>query len=158
MLPIRKILCPTDFSQPSNEALKQAVELAEHFGAELMIVHIIPRIPLPACDPSDYPDLETRDFNLSEYEDALSRIAHRKLREIISAQLPHHIQSSPVVLSGDPASMIASTAADSEVDLIVVATHGHTGWRHFVFGSVAEKIVRLSACPVLTIHAPSKRE
>jgi nucleotide-binding universal stress UspA family protein len=155
MLPIRKILCPTDFSGPARIALHEAVEIAGHFGSELLLVHVVPEVPALPCDPADYPDLELPDVNLSDYEDMLSRSAGRKLRDIVLIDIPEGTKTRAIVEAGDPAMTVVNVAAREEVDLIVVATHGHTGWRHFVFGSVAERIVRLAPCNVLTIHSPS---
>jgi nucleotide-binding universal stress UspA family protein len=69
-------------------------------------------------------------------------------------RLPEALKMRKLVLTGNPGDEIARTAEEEGVDLIVIATHGLTGWRRFISGSVAEKVVRLSSCPVLTIPAP----
>lgn len=146
MLPIKKILCPTDFSEPSHEAMKAAVELASHFGAEVILFHAVPVLPPLPADPNFVL------FGVEEYERALQEDAEQKLKEILEQFVPKGIASRFVVTRGDAATEIVRAAEAERADLIVIATHGLTGWRHLVFGSVAEKVVRLSPCPVLTIR------
>ena len=146
MDPFKRILCPLDFSDPSHEALKKATELASHFGSELLILHVIPAVPLPA-DPNYI-------FSaVDDYEDALHQDAEQRLAEVIAKQIPKGINCRPLVRHGDPASEIVLAAEEEKVDLLVISTHGHTGLNHLVFGSVAEKVVRHAHCPVLTIRA-----
>ena len=147
MLPIKSILCPTDFSPPSQVAIKAAVELASHFAAEICLVHVIPPIPLPSSDPA-------YDFELPEYEKVLHSDAAQKLSALRDEVVSGKLSVRTLIGHGPAADEIVLIAAKEQVDLIVIATHGTTGWRHLVFGSVAEKVVRLSPCPVLTIRAP----
>jgi nucleotide-binding universal stress UspA family protein len=72
--------------------------------------------------------------------------------------VPPDVIAHPVLASGDPPREIIRAAEDQKIDLIVIATHGHTGWGRLLFGSVAEKVVRLAPCPVLTIKAPPAEE
>ena len=72
----------------------------------------------------------------------------------LADKVPGGIGVTTRVIEGNPADQIVDFAKENEMDMIVMATHGLTGWRHFIFGSVAEKVVRLSRCPVLTIPAP----
>jgi len=152
MLPIRKICCPTDFSEPAQEALKVACEMATHFGAELILVHVV--TPIPVIPIHDDPT----SFNLPLYEKEMEQSAVRGLQQIQQERIPPAIRSSTVVLQGDPASRIVSLAEDENMDVIVIATHGFTGWRKFMFGSVTEKVIRLAACPVLSIRVPPQTE
>lgn len=147
MIPFKKILCPTDFSDPSYEGLKRAVEMATHFGAEICLVNVVPVMPPLPPDPNFA-------FEVPEYERALHADAERKLDEVMTQHIPGDVKIHAVVRHGDVAGEILRVAQDEKVDLIVIATHGLTGWRHLVFGSVAERVVRLAQCPVLTIHAP----
>lgn len=147
MWPFQKILCPTDFSEPSYEGLQRGVELASHFGAELLVVNVVPVIPPLPPDPNFA-------FEVPEYERALHADAERKLSEIVQQRIPTTVKAQAVVAHGDAADEIVRIAQEEGADLIVIATHGLTGWRHLVFGSVAEKVVRLAQCPVLTIRAP----
>jgi len=145
MLPFKKILYPTDFSDPSYEALKAANELALHFSAELCVVHVVSPVVQSPADPSGSALLV-----LQEEEKA----ARSSLEEVVTKRIPKKLLVHQVVVLGAAAEEIIQVSQEERVDLIVIATHGQTGWRHLVFGSVAEKVVRLAPCPVLTIRAP----
>ena len=153
--PISKILCPTDFSDPSLEAIKAAVELAKHFDAQLLLVHIVPAIPRPVWAGRLFEDRGAFEPDLSEYEDALRTCAQQKLYEVVKQHLPSTLESRVIVGEGDAANEIVRIAEDERVGMVVIATHGLSGWRQIAFGSVAERVVRLSCRPVLTIRAPS---
>jgi universal stress protein A len=156
MLPFKKILCPTDFSDPAAEALQRAKELALHFQAKLLIVHVAPPVPVPyqpITAPAPAPEL-TPIFNTPSYQLEIINSAEKALKELIEQHIPPGIEVQALVATGDPASEIVNLAAKEGVDVIVIATHGQTGWRRVVFGSVAEKVVRLAKPPVLTIRAP----
>lgn len=155
--PISKILCPTDFSDPSLEAVKAAVELAKHFDAHLLLVHIVPAIPRPAWADRLFEDRGAFEPDLSEYEDALRTCAQQKLYDVVKQHLPCTLESRVIVGEGDAANGIVSIAEDERVDMIVIATHGMSGWRQIAFGSVAERVVRLSSRPVLTVRAPREK-
>jgi nucleotide-binding universal stress UspA family protein len=77
---------------------------------------------------------------------------------VMQERISDEVKVSTMVKLGSAADQIVSTAATEKFDLIVIATHGLTGWRRFVFGSVAEKVVRLAECPVLTIQQPKQTE
>ena len=149
MLPFQKILYPTDFSDPSYEALKAANELALHFSAELCVLHVVTPVSRAPADPSGS-DL----LILQEMEKA----ARESLEEIVKRRIPKELLVRQIVVLGAAAEEIIQISEKEKVDLIVIATHGQTGWRHFVFGSVAEKVVRLAPCPVLTIRAPHEED
>ena len=147
MLPFRKILHPTDFSAPSQEALNAAKELAAHFSAELVIVHVVSAVPL-------LPVMEgTSSFDVETYQAELVACSRQALEDLLSRHFPQGGVRSDL-LHGNPADQIVRIAEKEGIDLIVLATHGQTGWRHLVFGSVAARVVRLAPCPVLTIRAP----
>jgi universal stress protein A len=149
MLPIKKILTTTDFSDASYEALDRAVELARHFGAELLLLYVVPPIPTLHAGHT---------FSIGDYEDALRSNARERLSQVIDKRVPRELASLQIVGYGDPAREIVATAHEQNVDLIVIATHGLTGWRHIVFGSVAESVVRHSEHPVLTIRGRGGRQ
>ena len=151
MLPFKKILCPTDFSEPSLEALQYGVELALHFVAELHIVHVIS--PVPPEYPYPTPPFIS-GYDLASYQQELTASAENALKALVAQKVSPQVRTLATVVTGDPALAIVRMAEQEGVDLIVIATHGQSGWRHFVFGSVAEKVVRLAPCPVLTIRAP----
>jgi len=84
--------------------------------------------------------------------------AKTTLEQVMQERISDRVKVSTMIQVGSAADQIVNTAAAEEFDLIVIATHGLTGWRRFVFGSVAEKVVRLAECPVLTIHQPKEKE
>ncbi|MEW5826349.1 MAG: universal stress protein [Candidatus Bipolaricaulota bacterium] len=145
MLPVKKVLCPTDFSDPSARGLAAAVEIAQAENAELLIVHVVGTIPAVES-PSG-----AAAFDIASYQDELVRSARAALEERRRRRVPEGVKARTLVSVGDAAHEIARIAEDEGVDLIVVSTHGKTGWRERIFGSVAEKIVRLARCSVLTI-------
>ena len=155
--PISKILCPTDFSDPSLEAVKAAVELAKHFDAQLLLVHIVPAIPRPIWAEQLFEDQGAYESDLAEYEEALHICAQQKLYEVIRQHLPPSIESRVIVAEGDAANEIVRIAEDERVGMIVISTHGMTSWRQVAFGSVVERVVRLSCRPVLTTRAPREK-
>ena len=155
MLPFKRILCPTDFSEPALTALKRAEEMARHFGAELIVAHIIPPVP----GPHSFPDPQAAfNFDVPLYQQELAIYAEKVLKELVSHQLSPEVRTRDLVSTGEAAPEILRIAAEEHVDLIVIASHGLTGWRRLVFGSVAEKVVRQAPCPVLTIMAPQAEE
>lgn len=152
MISFKKILCPTDFSEPSLEALLAASDLASMFSSKLVVLHVV--APVPSIPPGLG---RTMTFNLNEYVTQLEGSALRKLKEIVGERVDPKIDVQIEVSSGNAADEIASTAREEKADLIVIATHGSSGWRRFVFGSVAEKVVRQISCPVLLIHPQAEK-
>jgi len=146
MLPIKKIFCPTDFSKPSYEALKVADEMALHFSAELILIHVVTPI---AVNPVH---VDPTGFNLPQYEkerEASSKIA---IQQVSKEKISEGVNCQTIVVLGDPAYKIVALSSDENADIIIIATHGLTGWRKFIFGSVTEKVIRLANCPVLSIR------
>jgi nucleotide-binding universal stress UspA family protein len=152
MLPFKKILCPTDFSEPAFAALKRAEELARHFEAELIVAHVIPALPGPHSFPDPQAPL---NFDVPLFQQELAIKAEHMLKELVSH---HKVESRNMVTTGDAAPEILRIAQEEHVDLIVIASHGLTGWRRLVHGSVAEKVVRQATCPVLTIAVPPEAQ
>ena len=148
MFPLKTVLCPTDFSEPAREALRIAGELAAQVGAALLLVHVVPVLPALPSDPNYV-------FKVPEYERLLHNDADEKLAQLLR-QMKDGADVRVMVGHGDVAGEIVRISETEKADLIVIATHGTTGWRRFVFGSVAEKVVRLAKCPVLTIRNPQE--
>jgi universal stress protein A len=150
MFPFQKILCPTDFSEASLCGLKMASEMAEKFGSEVIILYVNKPInTLPA------PQIEAREVLLDtvEFEKQVDREARRHL-EIVAADLfPAGVEPRLETRLGQPSEQIIKVAADEKVDAIFMATHGRTGLKHIVFGSVAERVVSRAGCPVLTVRS-----
>ena len=152
MLPFKKILCPTDFSEPAFVALKRAEELARHFAAELIVAHVIPTLP----GPHSFPDPQAAlNFEVPLFQQELAIKAEQMLKELVSH---HKAETRDLVTTGEAAPEILRIAREEHVDLIVIASHGLTGWRRLVHGSVAEKVVRQATCPVLSIAVPPETE
>ena len=148
MRPIKNILCPTDYSNPSREAVELGCEFAARFGATVHLVHSV-EIPPPPGVP--HIGATVAPYDTSEYESALRQSAEENMSTLAEAfagkaEIVRHL------LEGKPADMIIETANNVDADLIVIATHGLSGWRKLLFGSVTEKVVRRSPCPVLTVN------
>jgi nucleotide-binding universal stress UspA family protein len=145
VLPFRRILCPLDFSEPSKKALEAAIELAGQFRSELVLVHVVPpAAPGIPADPM---------FAFAGHEDYAKAMRVRAEEQLtLAAQgVPQGLQSRNVIGTGHAADEIVRLANEELADLIVIATHGLTGWRHLVFGSVAEKVIRFAGRPVLVV-------
>jgi universal stress protein A len=153
MLPFKRILCPTDFSEPALVALKRAEELARYFSAELIVSHAVREVPGPHAY-SDPP--VATSFDVPLYQQELAIYAENLLKDLVSHQISPEVRTRDLVTTGAAAPEILRIAAAEHVDLIVIASHGQTGWRRLVSGSVAEKVVRHAPCPVLTIMAPAE--
>ena len=149
MLPIRRILCPTDFSDPAANCVQTASELAQHFDAELLLVNVVPVVPTLPPDPNYV-------FKVPEYERFLHLDAEKHLSEVQEKLVAKNVRVRTMVGHGPAAEEIVLIASQEHADLIVIATHGSTGFERLMFGSVAEKVVRLAACPVLTVRKTQK--
>ncbi len=149
MLPIRKILCPTDFSEPSYKGVAVAEELAAHFGAELILVTAVE--PVHFAMEAEYPTKDWAENLQKEMVRQAASSLEKVKKEKISAGIPTRLS----VVYGNAAEEITGLAKKEGVDLLVIATHGWTGWRRLVFGSVAERVVRIAGCPVLTVTGPA---
>jgi nucleotide-binding universal stress UspA family protein len=135
---IHHLLTTTDFSAPATQAVTAAFELAQTFGAKLSLLHVI-EVPVYAIEVA----LPLED---------LERDARRELALLLPEAEAAHVDVTRLVAMGVPYQKIVETATAEQVDLIVMATHGRTGLSHLVLGSVAERVVRMAPCPVLTIR------
>jgi nucleotide-binding universal stress UspA family protein len=143
---IQRILFPTDFSQSAQQAQNYACELAKKFGAELHAMHIVPD-PLPVPGPEGSWILPDESVPARKHE------AELELAVRMEAALAGDVKVVRSVPVGKPVQVIIDYAKTHEIDLIVIGTHGHTGLSHLLLGSIAEKVVRLATCPVLTVHS-----
>ena len=142
---IRRILFPTDFSEPAAEAQKYALTLADQLGAELHLLHVVvpPVIPFPDSSTSwTMPDIGL----IAPVKEAERRFS----TEISSWGGERRVVST--VITGFAVEEIVKYAEEHQIDLIVAGTHGLTGLSHLLIGSVAEKLVRVATCPVLTVR------
>lgn len=153
MLKLRRILFPTDFSRRSERSLDMALEVADRFEAELHMLHAI---VLHADDPNDpahlFPDPE-------EIRQRLEEIADRRMATSIASRGERGVQVIRSRRRGiSTAPVILEHADEIGADLIVMSTHGRRGIEHVLLGSVTEEVVRLAACPVLTVRADAEVE
>lgn len=149
---ISRILVPTDFSERSTEALEYAISLAKSLHADLILVHVLEPFPYAAVNGMAFINFFEERL-IPEAQALLDHLSKRPLREKLSVET--HLTT------GIPSREIINLAEREGADLIVMGTHGRTGINHLMAGSVAEKVVRLSPYPVLTVHsrpATSKRE
>ncbi len=148
MIDLKRILLPTDFSKFSHVALKYAASLADKFGAELYLLHVIQNIGLLIPDmvsvtPPVMPDPEQMG---SAVREALGRVVKENGLDRLKVQTE--------VREGTAFYEIIQFAREKNIDLIVMGTHGHSGLVHVLLGSVTEKVVRKAPCPVLTVRHP----
>ncbi len=143
-MPFRKILVPTDFSTCADQALERAVQLARLTSAELHLLHAyelpttLGAIDVPLALPQEFFD-RIREAAQSQLEQRMKKLTLEGLRARAHLTLD------------TPSRAILDVAAKLGVDLIVMGTHGRTGMKHVLLGSVAERTVRLATCPVLTV-------
>ncbi len=152
MIEIRKIIVPTDFSENSLRALELGNEFGTRFGAEILLVHILesPIYPTTVFGAGATQLPAIREEMRANVNEQLERIAKEKT--------PDGVVARGIVREGSPFIEIMALAEEEKADLIVIATHGHTGLKHMLLGSVAEKVVRKAPCPVLTVRAAGDQD
>jgi nucleotide-binding universal stress UspA family protein len=150
MIGYKKILIPVDFSPHSAEATRVGVDLAKRFGASLTLAHVYD--PLAYAVPDGFVLLPPPE--LEKLFDAFRTQLASSERLALDAGAP---RVETKLLQGFVAGQIAEFASRGEFDLIVMGTHGRTGMQHLFLGSVAERVVRLATCPVLTVKPIAQR-
>jgi nucleotide-binding universal stress UspA family protein len=136
-------LVPVDFSPPSQQGFRYAVKFAQHFGAELTVIHVLSAtlpnvaglVTIPACSRNE---LDAAKENLRYLLTSATAVGVTSARSTFRAGLP--------------ANEIVEAAKQLDVDLIVIATHGYTGWKHFRIGSTTKRVVRAAPCPVFVVR------
>ncbi len=146
MIEIKRILAPTDFSPHAEEALHFACDLAQKLGASLDLLHVLPEVVPVVADLSVAASLPP-DY----YEEAEEQ-ANQSLAGSLKPGWSKPSEVKTAVRWGGAVEAICQYAQEQGVDLVVIATHGRTGLSHVLLGSVAERIVRESPCPVLTLR------
>jgi universal stress protein A len=146
-LHLKRILVPIDFSECSVRALDYALAFAEQFAAKIILLHVVE----PAVYPENY---LAAPATLQEVQENLVQVGREHLAELSRKRLGHRIEAELLVRIGRAHSEIPDTAKAMGADLIVIGTHGHTGLKHVLLGSTAERVVRYAACPVLTVRYP----
>lgn len=147
---IKRILVPLDFSTNSRRALDYAHGLARKFDAALHLVHVceVPTMMTPALD--------AYATAYSDWSQRLGEEAESQLVEITASLGDLNVTTE--VLFGSPANAIVVAATTNRADLIVMGTHGHGAVMHMLMGNVAERVVRMAPCPVLTVREPKSEE
>ena len=141
---LKQILIPIDFSDYSDQALRWGVSLAQKYGAQLLLLHVIPEVLEEVSARESAGEQLVIDLT-AEVEAQLHEIARQGLKEGVAVDVR--------VADGEPADAILRMARQEKVDLIVMGTHGRTGLSHLLLGSTAEAVVRAAACPVFTVRA-----
>jgi nucleotide-binding universal stress UspA family protein len=140
-----KILLPIDFSPSSQAALEMAADLAFHFHAELYLVNVIPMFPtttIPDLLPEGEFMQETRTFAESHLTKCRAALTARGVKSTFSIEV-----------GNDVAGSIMEAVEREHIDMVVISTHGISGWHPLVFGSIAEKVVKLAQCPLLLLRS-----
>ena len=138
MSKIKKILCPTDWSEPSRVALEAATKMARYEDADLVLLHVLPPLGLVYGMASA--------VSLGQ---VVQDEATEKLRALIAECVPPDVRAQPLIRVGDEADEIHLAAL--QADVVVMSTHGRAGWAHWAFGSVAETVMREAVCPIFVL-------
>ncbi len=145
MLPFKNILNPTDFSEPSYKAIKFAGEIASHFKSRLIVLHVVSLTPILQT-----PDVPV-SFDIDSFQKVLEAEARQRLAKVTEQLVPKEVGLITRITTGYYPDEILRIAREEQSDLIVMGTRGRTGLPHLLLGSVAERVVQLAPCPVLTI-------
>jgi nucleotide-binding universal stress UspA family protein len=146
MLAIKTVLVPTDFSDPSESALNYGKSMAEAFGASLHLVHVMEDLLAHAWAAEVYV------ASMPQLRDEIEKESRQRLGAMLTDEDRRRYRVETALLSGNPFLEIVRYAKAHDIDLIVMGTHGRGPIAHMLLGSVAEKVVRKSPCPVLTVR------
>lgn len=144
-LHVRRILVPIDFSTPCNKAFKYALGFARQFGSQIVMIHVIE--PARAVDTEPF---AVEGMPPTKSESALAEEKMQALAEASPRDAHLHITSG--IRRGVATHEIVQAADELDVDLIIMATHGLRGWKHFGLGSTADRVARAASCPVLVVR------
>jgi nucleotide-binding universal stress UspA family protein len=150
-LVIKRVLVPIDFSEHSKNALQYAISFAKQFKSELLLVYVV--------EPTIYPaDFSFGQVAVPSIENELRERGKTELDNLLKTQVGTALTARAIVKTGKPFLEIIDLAVEEDVDIIVIATHGHTGVEHILFGGTAEKVVRKAPCPVLVVRPVENAE
>ncbi|MBW4055076.1 MAG: universal stress protein [Proteobacteria bacterium] len=144
---IDTILFATDFSEVSDYAFAYALSLASTFNARMVIVHVV-------THQVDLRNFYVPEISFDDIDKEVEAGAKKMMADFCkkwSEQLP---DATSFVMNGIPYDEILKKAAEEKTSLIVMGTHGRQGFDHFIFGSTAERVVKMASCPVLTVRPP----
>ena len=139
-----RIIVPVDFSSFSKHALRAALMLAGITGASIHLVHVVPEYEHVGAFNTSLPSTEAMQGELDEW-------SQRKFDDYLRGEELGELEVHRVLRIGKPVEMILAYAGEVGADLIVIASHGRSGFERAVFGSVAEKVLRLSTAPVMIV-------
>ncbi len=149
MIALKKILVPTDFGEAADAALNYARALARNFGASIDVLHVAEDVSTRLLAGEMYVAVPER------LQQDVEDWARKQLAERLVDNDPDPLPVQPVVIASNaPAVSIVNYAKEMGVDLIIMGTHGRGPMAHLFMGSVAERVVRLSPCPVLVVRHP----
>ncbi|MBA2848373.1 universal stress protein [Thermosulfuriphilus ammonigenes] len=147
---IERILFPVDFTSASTKVLPYALYLAEKLGAKLYILYVVE-------DLSRYTSIPVAHVSLASFEKELEEAAGKKMESFVEENLQGFSNYETHITKGDAAGEIVTFAKLHDIDLIVMATHGRKGLEKALFGSVTEKVLKISPVPVLTVNPEQVR-
>lgn len=143
---LSKILVPIDFSDHSRKALQYAIPFARKFNASIDLIYVV--------EPTVYPaDFSFGQVGFPAIEDELRKRGAEELEDLIRKDIAKQVSAKRAVRTGKAFYEILLYAKEEKIDFIIIATHGHSGIEHALFGSTAEKVVRKASCPVLVVRA-----
>jgi len=145
-----KILLPTDFSGCSAEAAGMARSLAERFGSRVVVLHVLD-------EPATLDPMFRGDIPLEMLRSRMEQFARENMDAFLARHFSGFEDFDTMLATGIPYREIIGKAREVAADLIVIGTHGRTGVEHVIFGSTAEKVVRMAPCPVLTVRQGGKQ-
>jgi universal stress protein A len=142
---LQRILVPVDFSALSKKATRYAVKLSQVFNAEISLFHVI--------EPDLTPFFDGATIEPPRVSNGTSASRTNRMKSwVTSARTAGATRIASIIRIGLPAHQIVEAARNMDVDLIVIGTHGYTGWKHLAIGSTAERVVRAAPCPVLVVR------
>lgn len=151
MIVLKNILVAIDFSEPSDAALIYGRELASRFGATLHVLHAVENIFIATFGAENYATFAP------SLQQEIEEDARRRVDDLVvdsDQRGPATVKA--IMTSSSPALSIVDYAKDHNIDVIVIGTHGRGTLAHLMMGSVAERVVRLAPCPVLTVRHPER--
>lgn len=145
MVKVEKILFPTELREYSSKILPFVISMSEKYNSTIYLLHVIE-------DFSKWGGFYIPHISLDLYQKEAMEAAEKLMDKVCRQQMQGCPNFERIIRSGDPAAEIMKTTESEDIDLVVMGTHGYKGLEHAIFGSVAEKVVKNSAVPVLTIN------
>jgi universal stress protein A len=151
MKPFKKILVPVDFSPHAEEAIRAAADVSQRYQASVTLVHVYEVVAYALPEGYMFQTPDQLAGVMTEFQKLLATAKTQ-------AEQAGALQVQTTQLQGAAAFEIVEFAKKNNFDLIVMGTHGRTGFKHALMGSVAERVLRIAPCPVLTVHVEETKE